>query len=198
MEKRADLTRGPITALLTAYQQGESQALQELFDVVSPELRRIAGRLMRNERSGHLLQPTGLVNEAFLRLFNGKPIPYGDSTGFFAASVRHMRRVLTDYARARLAQKRQESVDHSCPADAHLGLEEIIDLNRVLGELLEHQPLAAQIVGLKFYAGLTIEEIAAALNTSERNVVRSWTWARTFLHKKLNGAKGSSFAPFIL
>ena len=187
---------GRITLLLAAYRPGESAILEELIQVVAPELRRIASRLMRHERQGHTLRPTGLVNEAFLRLFNGKPAPFGDSRQFFAASVRHMRRVLTDYARMTQALKRQEP-DGPPPetGSAMPSPEQLIDLSRALDELQEHQAAAAIVVELKFYGGLSIEEIAAVLETSPRSVVRTWEWARAWLHRRLSGADRASFTP---
>jgi RNA polymerase sigma-70 factor, ECF subfamily len=180
-----DLQHGAITQLLTACESGEAKSVHELFHMVSPELRRIAGRLMRNERREHLLQPTGLVNEAFLRLFNGRPVRYQDSRSFFAASVREMRRVLTDYARNRLAQKRQQPEVGSRTTSSELSLEELVDLNFALDELQAHEPRAGEIVGLKFYAGLSIEEIAAALEISPRSVARTWEWTRAWLARRL-------------
>ena len=192
---------GRVTQLLAEYRCGHTQALHELVEVVSPELRRIAGRLMLGERRGHVLPPTGLVNEAFLRLFNGKPVPYGSSREFFAASVKHMRRVLTDYARMSLALKRKEPRTPSASEAANsafmasLEPEQLMDLNRALDELQKHEPDAARVVELKFYAGLSIDEIAAVLETSPRSVVRTWEWARTWLHRNLSGAVGACSTP---
>jgi RNA polymerase sigma-70 factor, ECF subfamily len=182
----SDPNHGRITGLLDAYRQGEPQVLEELFEVVCPELRRIAAGLMRNEYCDHLLQPTGLVNEAFLRLFNGRPVPYGDTQGFFAASVKHMRRILTDYARARLAQKRRKPLNYDSLASLDHSLEHWIDVNRALDLLDQHEPQAVRIVALKFYAGLSIEEIAAVMGVSPRTVDRTWQWARAWLHRQLS------------
>jgi len=186
---------GRVTRLLSAYRDGSAGALDELVEVVAPELRRIAGRLMRSERRAHTLRPTGLVNEAFLRLFNGKPAPYGTSEQFFAASVRHMRRVLTDYARMSLAQKRQPPDASLLPGKRELTAEQLLDLNRALEALEQHEAAAARVVELKFYAGMSIDEIAAALGTSPRSVVRTWEWSRAWLHRHLAGANLAGFTP---
>lgn len=186
---------GPVTELLAAYRNGEINALRELMDVVTPELRRAAGRLMSREKAGHLLRPTGLVNEAFLRLFNGSEVPFANTREFMAASVRHMRRVLMDYGRMNLAAKRQAGA--VLPAVSHdpIGPEVLVDLNRALEEMAMHQPRAAQIVEMKFYAGLSIDEIASVLESSPRTVVRDWEWARAFLVRYLSGVKGEDSTP---
>lgn len=152
---------------------------------------------MSHERSGHVLRPTGLVNEAFLRLFNGSEIPFGNTREFMAASVRHMRRVLTDYARLNLAAKRQmpEPERDSFAGRDPIAPEVLLDLNRALDEMAKHEPRAAEIVEMKFYAGLSIEEIASAIGASTRTVVREWEWARTFLERQLAGVKEDSSTP---
>jgi len=182
--------QGPVTKFLAAYRNGQVDVLHELLQIVTPELRRIAGRLMSRERDGHILRPTGLVNEAFLRLFNGKDVPFGNTKEFLAASVRHMRRVLTDYARANLARKRQESLESWLLfSRSTLTPEMLVDLSRALDELMQREPRAARIVEMKFYAGLSIEEIASVLDASPRTVVRDWEWARSFLERYLSGAR---------
>lgn len=190
---------GPVTGLLSAYRNGEINALRELMENVSPELRRAAGRLMSHERDGHVLQPTGLVNEAFLRLFSGSEIPFKNTRELMAAAVRHMRRVLTDYARMNLAAKRQVRAEETDllrrdPVSA----ETLLDLNNALEEMARHEPRAAKIVELKFYAGFSIDEIAATLESSPRTVVRDWEWARAFLERYLNGVNGEDFTPLSL
>src|SRR5262249_32855486 len=143
----SNTTPGPATLLLAAYRGGNVDSIRELMEIVAPELRRIAGCLMRRERSDHILRPTGLVNEAFLRLFNGRQIPFENSEELFAASVRCMRNVLTDHARRNLARKRQEpDVPPSAGVETGLTPEELIDLSRALDELEEHEPRAARIV----------------------------------------------------
>lgn len=189
---------GPITSLLSAYRGGDSTALEELFRVVCPDLRRIASNLLIKERRGHLLQPTGLVNEAFIRFCRANPVSYADRHVFFAAFVRHMRRVLTDYARKRLAQKRLEDPDYTKTEVGNPVWEEILDLDRALGELQVYEPLAAQIVFLKFYAGFSNDEAAAGLDVSPRTVNRSWEWARRFLRRNLIGANVRNVLPIDL
>jgi RNA polymerase sigma factor (TIGR02999 family) len=142
---------------------------------------------MRKERVEHTLQPTALVNEAFFRLFNGQEVPFENTQQFFAASVRNMRLVLIDHARKTLAVKRI-AADHPI-SDMSLTSEELLDIGLALDELAAHEPDVARIVELKFYGGLSIEEIAAVLESSPRSVVRTWTWARAWLYRRLRGAK---------
>jgi RNA polymerase sigma factor (TIGR02999 family) len=157
--------------------------------MVYPELRRIARNVISRERNGHILQPTSLVHEAFFRLFNGDLPACNSSQEFFAAAVRHMRWVLTDYARKGLAAKRRE--EPLPVAGGGVSYEQLLDLNRALDELEFHQPQAARIVELKYYVGLSIEEIAAILEISPRTVVRNWDWARAWLQRYLGGAEAS-------
>src|SRR5581483_7025012 len=106
MNPMSEATSGPVTLLLQDCREGSDDAVAALLEIVYSELRRIAVRVMRNERPEHTLQPTALVHEAFFRLFNGEDVPFENSQQFFAASVRNMRRVLTDHARKTLAAKR--------------------------------------------------------------------------------------------
>jgi len=181
------MAQGRITALLAAHREGDAQALHDLVEFVWPELHRLASILMQRERRGHVLRPTALVNEAFLRLFRGEALPYQDSSGFLQASVKHMRRVLVDYARRSLAAKRQHSEGEALSGMEEPSLEEIVDLDRALNQLFELDPQAAAIVELKFYAGLSIEEIAAIVERPPRTVVRTWEWSRAWLHERLAG-----------
>ena len=180
--------QGPITALLKSHSSSAPHELDDLFRVVYPELRRRARLLMGRERSGHTLQPTALVHETFLRLFNGEPLEWQDSTHFFATAACAMRRVLADYARRTLAAKRQAPSSSPAPDSPALPLEQILDLDRALTSMRLHAPRAAQVVELKYFAGLTNDEAAAALHIAPKTVAREWAWARAALRSALGRA----------
>jgi RNA polymerase sigma-70 factor, ECF subfamily len=188
---------GKITAILQAGKRRDELTLSELFDLVYPELRRRAQSMMRGERSGHTLQPTALVHEAFLRMFDGHPLDWNDSQHFYATAAREMRRVLTDHARRALAQKRQrpesaEPARSGFPAGIHP--EEWLDLDRGMEHLRAVNPLAASVLELKYIAGFNDEETAAALGISVWMVPRHWRWARAVLKQYFSRRKWPQFA----
>jgi RNA polymerase sigma factor (TIGR02999 family) len=188
---------GRITAILQAGKAGNELTLAELFDLVYPELRRRAQAAMRGERSGHTLQPTALVHEAFLRMFDGQPVEWNDSQHFYATAAREMRRILTDHARRALAQKRQRPPGEANPvADfpGPLRPEELIDLDRGVEQLRTIDPLAASVLELKYIAGFNDEETAAALGISVWMVPRHWQWARAVMKQHLGRGKSRRFA----
>ena len=188
---------GAITRSLRAHVAGETASLDELWEFVYPELRRRARFVMGRERSGHTLQPTALVNEAFMRLFDGAPVNWNDSQHFFAVAAAAMRRVLTDHARRAAAAKRQApegSWQVEAASMAGLSPEELLDLNTALEELVKISPRAAAVVDLKHFAGLTDEEAAAALGTKPRTVSREWAWARASLRMAIGGEGERQFA----
>lgn len=178
------------TELLNALKRGENGALEHLLRCVSSELRRRAQSLLRNERPDHTLQATGLVNEAFVRLFDGKPVPWEDSAHFFASASREMRRVLTDHARRANAQKRQRRLavelkdEHRAQA---CDPDQAIAIDRALAALETKSPRAASIVEMRCYGGLDNEEIATILGITTRTVGREWAWARAWLQRYLSG-----------
>lgn len=176
------------TGFLNALKDGQADALEPFVLCVMSELRRRARSLLLNERIGHTLQPTGLVNEAFVRLFNGKPIPWTHSSEFFASASREMRRILTDHARRANAQKRQsrQSVElkdeHAAPASNY---HDAIQVDRALSALESVSSRAASIVEMRFFGGMEHEEIAQVLGVTKRTVEREWSWARAWLLRYL-------------
>ena len=176
------------TEFLHALRNGEAEALEPLLVCVLGELRRRARLLLLNERAGHTLQPTGLVNEAFVRLFGGKPIPWENSAEFFASASREMRRVLTDHARRANARKRQSRLsvelkdEHQAEtADPY----DSIEVDRALAALEAESPRAVSIVEMRFYGGLENAEIASILGINKSTVEREWAWARAWLQRHL-------------
>jgi RNA polymerase sigma-70 factor (ECF subfamily) len=178
-----------VTQLLLAWGRGDESARDRLIPVVHAELRRIARRQMGNERVGHTLQPTALVNEAYLRLVDIRQVAWQNRAHFFAMSSRVMRRVLVDAARARGYQKRGAAARKVSFDEALIGAQErgtdVIALDDALTALSAVDPRKAQVVEMRFFGGLSIEETAEALGVAERTVKRDWTMAKLWLLKEL-------------
>jgi RNA polymerase sigma factor (TIGR02999 family) len=185
-----------ITGLLQAWARGDSAALDRLTPLVYSELRRLARGYMKRERAGHTLQATALVNEAFVRLVDARHVDWQDRTHFFAMSARIMRRILVDAARARASVKRgghAERVDHSTAvnldllpaASSHPG-SELCALDDALNALARMDPRRAQVVELRFFGGLTVEETGQVLKISPQSVMRDWKLARAWLARELS------------
>jgi len=154
----------------------------------------MAGRNMAGERDGHLLQPSALVNEAFVRLLGGAPLEWASRAHFFAVSARLMRQILIDFARAQETGKRGHRSPHVDLSDvrelARVSASPIdfIDLDAALNDLARLDPRQAQMVELRYFGGLENAEIAAVLGISEPTVVRDWRIARAWLHDRLQPA----------
>ena len=180
---------GEVTRLLGAARAGDKAAEARLLEVVYPELRRIARRHLRGERSGHTLQPTALVNEAYLQLTNQLDKDWQGRSHFFAIAAQLMRRILVDYARHKKAAKRDggrqqvELSDELAVSDDRL--EEIIDVDSALRRLAEFDPRRATVVELRFFGGMTESEVGEVLNVAPRTVRRDWNLARAWLHGEL-------------
>ncbi|PYQ25408.1 MAG: RNA polymerase subunit sigma-70 [Acidobacteria bacterium] len=184
---------GEITEYLRAWEQGDDGALERLLPLVYAELRSIAGRHLGSERTGHTLQPTALVNEAYLRLRGLGDVPWHDRTHFFAIASRIMRRVLVDHARAKGAQKRGADAPrvllsdvYQEPLQASMDAAELIDLDRALDELAVAEPRLAKLVELRFFGGLGIDEASSLLGCSTRTAKRDWAFARAWLLNRLS------------
>jgi RNA polymerase sigma factor (TIGR02999 family) len=172
-----------VTRLLDEVRQGDPQALEQLLPLVYAELHNIAERHMSGERPDHTLQPTALVNEAFLRLVGGTPAAFNDRTHFLRAASRAMRRVLVDYGRKRHAAKReglQVTLDEALVGAQSKALD-VLALDEALTRLAAADPRCAEVVELRFFGGLSIPEVAMALNTSPATVKRDWQFARGWL-----------------
>lgn len=157
---------------------------------VQTELRRIAAGYLRHERPDHTLQPTAILNEAYLRLIAQRGIAWENRAHFFAIAAHMMRRVLVDYARRRRAAKRKEDRDPlsvSAIPDTPAAVDpvDVLDLHTALNELARLDPRQAEIVEMRYFAGLTVEEIAGCLQVSPATVKREWTTARVWLRRRL-------------
>jgi RNA polymerase sigma factor (TIGR02999 family) len=188
-----------VTQYLRAWEAGDDRALEALLPLVYAELRQIAARHLGSERSGHTLQPTALVNEAYLRLHGLRGVPWHDRTHFFAIASRVMRRALVDHARARSAAKRGADAPRvELIEGMHDALEPVldaptlIDLDRALDELAAAEPRLARLVEVRFFGGLTIEEAALVLGCSPRTAKRDWTFARAWLLRRLSAGPASA------
>jgi RNA polymerase sigma factor (TIGR02999 family) len=179
------------TDLLRAWANGEREAFDRLVPLVDGELHRLAERYLRGERPGHTLQPTALVNEAYLRLVDLDRMDWADRAHFFAMAARTMRRILVDHARARDSEKRGGGAprvslalaeDVAREPEAHL-----VELDDALRRLEAIHPRKAQVVELRFFAGLSLEETGAALRVSVDTVKRDWRFAKLWLLRDLAG-----------
>lgn len=181
-----------VTRLLKAWNEGDQAALAQLTEQVYAELRRTAHRYMRNERHADTLQTTALVNEAYLRLAGATAIEWRDRAQFFALAAQTMRRILVDAARARGAGKRGGDARHVDLDEAALVSgtpdQTVLALDDALTAFAQVAPRQAKVVELRYFGGLTEEEIAAALETSSRTVRRDWDFARAWLMRELRRA----------
>jgi RNA polymerase sigma factor (TIGR02999 family) len=180
-----------VTELLLAWRHGEESALEKLTPVVYDELRRLAHRYLCGERAAHTLQTTALVNEAYLRLINGKQVNWQDRVHFFAVSARLMRRILVDWARARQSQKRGDQPQRVTLDEALLVArernEDLVALDEALKTLAEVDARKSQVVEMRFFGGLSVDETAEALNVSADTVLRDWRLAKLWLLQELSG-----------
>jgi RNA polymerase sigma-70 factor, ECF subfamily len=178
------------TQLLEAMQSGCTDALDSFMRCVFAEMRRRARGLLLQEAAGHTLQPTALVNEAFLRLFDGKPIPWANSKHFLMSASQEMRRALVDHARRATAEKRRrdlyEPLDFEYPSANSTMLDECLDIDSALRDLALESQRAVTVVEMRFFGGLEQAEIARVLGVTERTIEREWAWARAWLLRRLD------------
>ncbi len=182
--------RATVTELLVRFQKGDGVALKELFPIVYDELRRIAAGYMKRENPGHTLQATALVNEAYFRLVDQKAVHWQNRAHFYGVAAQIMRRILCDHARARHAEKRggdaaKLSLDEALGLGVDDGTPDLIALDVALTRLAGISERQAKVVEMRFFAGLSVEEVAEALNTSPATIKRDWTFAKAWLHKEL-------------
>jgi RNA polymerase sigma-70 factor, ECF subfamily len=184
--------KGEITLLLERLSAGDRSAEDTLMPRVYLELHRIAQSHLRFERANHTLQATDLVNEAYLRLCRHDPVAWQDRAHFFRIAARQIRRILVDYARRRNAQKRGDGqvptfLDEGLIiSESHLST--TLEIDDLLEKLAELSPRQAQVVEMRFFAGLSEAEIAAVLHIHPRTVKRDWFMARAWLHQHLKGS----------
>ena len=178
----------PITALLAQIGSGDKRAESALFDLVYDELRKLAANKMYGERSGHTLQTTALVHEAYLRLVRQDNLQFNTRQHFFAIAAQTMRRILVDHARARLAEKRGggnlTNLDE-CAIVSPEPSAELVALDDALRRLAEFDSRQAKIVEMRFFAGMDEVEIGEVLGVSSRTVKRDWTIAKAWLYGEL-------------
>jgi RNA polymerase sigma factor (TIGR02999 family) len=177
-----------VSELLARWSRGDREAFAELMPLVYGELRDLAEHYMSGERAGHTLQPTALVHEAYLRLAATNAGQFNNRVHFYGAAAQAMRRILVDTARKRQALKRGQSpvlVDiDSVPAGVDLR-EDLVALDDALERLAAVAPLPARVVELRYFGGLSVADIAAALDVSPATVGRYWMFARAWLHRAL-------------
>jgi RNA polymerase sigma factor (TIGR02999 family) len=181
--------------LLLAWAQGDQGALERLVPLVHDELHRIARRCMAGERVGHSLQATALVNEAYLRLIDVSHVDWQDRAHFLAVSARLMRRILVDHARSRNYEKRgggaqKVSFDEGLVVSVEPG-QDLVALHDALTALATIDPRKSQVVELRFFGGLSVEETAEALHVSTDTVTRDWRLAKVWLLRELRGGAQS-------
>jgi RNA polymerase sigma factor (TIGR02999 family) len=183
-----------VTTLLRAWSHGDGTALERLTPLIYDELRRLARSHIRRERAGHSLAPTALVNEAYLRLVDASDIDWQDRAHFLSVSSRIMRRVLVDAARKRTAQKRGAAARRAdggdgdvdrIPAAGSDRAATLCALDDALAALTRLDPRRAQVIELRFFGGLSVEETAGVLTVSSQTVMRDWKLARAWLMREL-------------
>ncbi|MGE0887497.1 MAG: sigma-70 family RNA polymerase sigma factor [Blastocatellales bacterium] len=193
MEGFDDKKKIDITQLLSAWSNGDKEALELLIPLVYDELYRLARGYMNREQAGHTLQITALVNEAYLRLANWKEARWENRSHFFGVAAQLMRRILVDFARSRNYEKRggglrqielNEVADLSIRRDT-----DFVMLDDSLKSLAEIDQRKSQIVEMRFFGGLSVEEVAEVLDVSPRTVMREWGLARAWLFREMNRSK---------
>jgi len=184
-----------VTRLLKAWSGGDEEALEKLTPLVYRQLHKIAQRYMAGERSGHMLQTTALVNEAYLRLVDCGKVNWQDRAHFFAVSAQLMRRILIDFARSRGYLKRGGAVAHISLDEAPSVCNEpdvnLVALDDALKALSAIDERKSKVVELKFFGGLSVEETAEVLRVSSDTVVRDWRLAKTWLFRELSRERAS-------
>ena len=179
-----------VTELLRAWGNGDSSALEQMVPIVYQELRRLAKHYMRQERPGHTLEATALVNEAYLRLIDLNRIQWQDRAHFFSVAAQTMRRILVEFARRRNRQKRgghgqQVALDEAAAVSRDQGVD-LVSLNEALRGLAAVDARMSQVVELRFFGGLSIEETAEVLKVSPETVMRDWRTAKVWLLRELS------------
>jgi len=179
-----------VTRVLSAIERGESKAAEQLLPLVYDELRRLAAEKMRGEKPGRTLQATALVHEAYIRLVDVEKAQHWNSRGhFFSAAAEAMRRILVERARRKRVAvgsgQRVEIVLDEAMAAADGRAPDVLALNETLAELQGHDPEAAELVKLRFFAGLSHQEAAQVMGIGRREADRLWAWARAWLYRKI-------------
>ena len=199
MGKVVGVEMNEVTRILNAVQNGDTQAAGELSSLVYEELRKLAAYQMVHEAPGHTLQATALVHEAWLRLVEPQAQGWQSRAHFFGAAAEAMRRVLVDYARRKKSRKRGGGVVHEELHESALVLsappDELLAVHEALDKLVQQDPAAAELVKLRYFAGMTMEETAATLGMTVRSTERLWTYARAWLHREMRNTAAESTHP---
>ena len=186
-------TQHAVTQLLGEWSNGDEGALGKLFPLMHPELHRLAHHYMSRERAGHTLQTTAVLNEAYLRLVDNTTPVWQGRTHFIAAAAQLMRRIMVDHARERRSLKRGGGALKVTLDEAALVTEtrseELLALDEALESLAAQDPRKGQIVELRYFGGLTVEETAEFLKLSQRTVEREWNMAKAWLYRALSGGE---------
>jgi RNA polymerase sigma factor (TIGR02999 family) len=184
-----------VTQILSGIQAGDPHAAAQLLPLVYDELRKLAAQKLAQEKPGQTLQATALVHEAYLRLLGSEQDQHWDSRGhFFAAAAEAMRRILVESARRKKRDKhggdRQRVEIEMDSLPTRMSSEELVALDEALEKLKDHDPVKAQLVTLRYFGGLTIEQASEVLNISRITAHRYWTYARAWLHRQMTGCAG--------
>jgi len=190
---------GEITRLLAGWREGDRGALDNLFPLIRTELYRLARRHLGRENKNHAMQPSSLVQEAFLRLLPGAGVEWENRAHFFAVASQVMRHVLVDYARERRRAKRGGAAVH-IPVDAAVVLspeqvEHIVALDLALQRLAKSDERKSRVFEMRFFGGLSVEEAAEVLGVAPNTVIRDWNFARAWLRRELSGAGTTDCGP---
>ncbi len=181
---------GEITQLIAAARTGDRSSEQKLLELVYSELHRLASGYLRAERKDHTLQASALVNEVYMRLFGKSEVSWENRAHFYTTAARTMRRILIDYSRRRVAGKRPNSRQRADLDEANLFSETQVESMLIIDEALERlrqlDARQAEVVELRFFGGLSVEETAAVLSISEKTVKRDWSVARAWLETQLS------------
>ena len=179
---------GDVSTLLHAWRDGDQTALERLTPVVFDELHRLARRYMKSERPGHSLQATALVNEAYMRLVDYKRMQWHDRAHFFAVSSQLMRRILVEHARRHNLKRgggvRHISLEEIAMVDARAPVD-MVALDDAMNALARFDPRKVQVVEMRFFGGLSVEETAEVLRVSPVTVMRDWSTAKAWLYREL-------------
>ena len=190
----AEAPRGnDVTLLLARWRKGSADAEAELMERVQGELRRLAASYLRRERGGQTLQPTAVVNEAYIRLLPQRGVSWENRAHFFGIAAKMMRRVLVDHARRRHAAKRDAvpadpvSISGVASPEREIDHVDVLALHDALSKLAKLDPRQSEIVEMRFFAGLTVEEIAEVLDIAPATVKRDWATAKMWLKRQMRG-----------
>jgi RNA polymerase sigma factor (TIGR02999 family) len=184
-------TENEVSQLLAAWNDGDRAALEDILPFIISELRKLAHAHMRKEDAGHTLQTTALINEAYLKLIEQKSVKWQNRSHFFAIASTAMRRILLDHAKERMRKKRGGGAVHLDLEEAALMSEEksaeLIALDDALNRLAEVDPFKSQVVEMRHFGGMTVEETAEALGIAPITVIRHWNLAKAWLRREISG-----------